>query len=301
MPLNRLQFRRVALLAGLALFLTANVNSQTFSPYSDFQNMTTTQLATLQVKLTFVGLQEELIQTLAFTSPTNTVNLTKFVPFRRPGFPYTPDTRSPQTFSATVPQLQAVLQQAGLLPNITAGGVAASPYVSFALYNNVNSTDKGFETIANSADTGSLLTALRTALAGNAAGVRAVNEFGCRISVQPPGTPTDVTASVVVTLSGVRLNRATGHYTGSVTLKNNGSALSGPVSLVLTLPPAVQLFNASGYTCASAPVGLAFLDVVPAGTTFAAASAVRADLDFLNPNQVPITITSKVLSGPGGR
>ncbi len=84
--------------------------SQSFSPFSDFQGLSPTQLTTLQVKLTFTGPQEKPIQTVAFTSTGNTLDLSKFVPFQRPGIPYGNDEGNVRSFKVSVAELQSMIQ-----------------------------------------------------------------------------------------------------------------------------------------------------------------------------------------------
>src|SRR5438132_3328777 len=121
-------------LGALLLVGASMIHAQSFSPYSDFQAMSATDLQTLQVKLTYVGPQQEPTPTVAFTSPTNVLNLSQFVPFRRPAFNYGNDDLDVRSFSASVGELQAVIQDVGTLPNVTAGG-ATGDFLSFGLLN----------------------------------------------------------------------------------------------------------------------------------------------------------------------
>ena len=81
----------VGLTGATTMLWALSSNAQTFSPYSDFQAMTLAQLTTLQVKLTYVGAQDRTQPSLAFTSPSNTLNLSAFIPFRRPAISYAND------------------------------------------------------------------------------------------------------------------------------------------------------------------------------------------------------------------
>jgi len=273
---------------------------QSFSPYSDFLNMSPSQLTTLQGKLTFVGPQEEPVPSVGFTSTSNTMNLSLFVPFQRAGFSYQNDTLQVRLFTASTAQLQAMLQNAGLIPAVQAGGVGNPPYVSFSLVNTVPGT-KGYEAILSPADGISLLNAFRNALAGNSDALTALNDFGCSTALRDPGVPADVSATVQVTLSGVRLVRSTGRYAATATLKNNGaSAVALPISLVLTLPQGVTLFTTNGSTCGVSPVGLPFVNA-PVSGPLQPGATIQINLEFINPNGVPIVAPTKVLAGPGGR
>jgi hypothetical protein len=275
------------------------------SPYSDFQAMTPGQLSTLQVKLTFVGFQEKPVQTVVFTSPTNTVDVGKFAPFQQPGINYANDNFPPVTFSAAPTELQAVIQEAGKVPAVMAGGVAAEPYISFSLFNIVGGVDKAFEVILNQTDGIALFQALRTALAGNRTGLLIVYDMGCQTALREPGQPLDVTSKVSISLAGTRLNRATGRFVGTATVKNvSPDSIPGPVSLVLYLESegnTVRLFNADGYTCSTSPEGHDFINLPLTGNQFSPQASAEVTLEFINSERVPVRAETKVLAGPGGR
>ena len=58
------------------------VMSQAFAPGSDFEAMTPAQLSTLQVKLTYVGVQMTIVPSLMFTAESNTIDVNVFLPFQ---------------------------------------------------------------------------------------------------------------------------------------------------------------------------------------------------------------------------
>jgi hypothetical protein len=274
--------------------------AQTFSPYSDFLNMTQSQLATLQAKLTYGGIQEEPIATIVITGPSATVQISQFDPFKHTGFSYVNDGLPVRRITASVAELQAILQNANAIPAVQSGAVENPPYVSFALFNTIGGTAKGFEAILNPTDGIALLNAIQAAFQSDLAGLATIGDFSCATALVDPTAPTDVSGTVAITLSGIRLNRTTGRFVGTATLQNNGSSLLTPISLVLTLPQGVTLFNAGGTTCNVPPVGRPFINA-STGAQFAAGASVQVPLEFVNPNNVPITIASSVLSGPGGR
>jgi hypothetical protein len=288
---------------GVLLLLWADSGgAQTSSSYSEFQAMTVDQLKTLQIKLTYVGLQEGPIPSVAFTSTDNTLDLTKFIPFRLPAISYANDEIAVKSFAATTAQLKAVIDEVGVLPAVVAGGIAANPYVSFMMYNTVGGLEKAFQAVLDSSDALDLFNALRKGLAGNADGLRIIDEMGCFTALLEPGVPNDVTASTALTLSGVRLNRATGRYVGTATLKNNSaSPIPAPVSLVLNFVGTVSLFNATGHTCATSPEGRAFVNFPLTDNALTPGATTQVTLDYENPNAEPIKPTTKVLAGPGAR
>lgn len=283
----------------LVLFWIQRTQAQMLSPYSDFQGMTLSQLVTLQVKLTYLGPTTEPVSSLAFTSETNTLDLSLFVPFRDPGFSYSNDDLVPAlTFSATPDELKAAIDNVGTLPNVIAGGVATNPFLSFALFNS-QPIDKGFEAIVNASDATDLFTQLRLGLANNTEGLRKVSEIACPLDLLEPERPTDVTGDVSVVLRGVRLDRSTGRFVGTAEVTNNsGGILAGPVSLVFLAERNIRLANTDGTTCGTSPVGLPFINL---STSPGSGESTEIKLEFNNPDLEEIKMTIKVLSGPGAR
>lgn len=289
------------LAAALMMGLVASrpLHAQSFSPYSDFQSMTLAQLATLQVKLTYVGPTSEPLSSVAFTSTTNTLNLSLFVPFRRAGIGYSNDDLAvPLTFTASAQELKSVIDNVATLPNVTAGGVATTRFISFSLVNTQPAT-KGFEAVLNSADARLLFDQLRLSLASNGSGLKQLSQMACPLNLLEAARPTDVSASVSVSLSGVRLNRTTGRFVGTATVTNNsGTSLATPVSVVFIPTANVRLAMADGTTCGSTPVGAPFINLPSA---LGAGQSADITVEFNNPDRLSFTATTKVLSGPGAR
>jgi len=137
------------------------------SAFSDFQAMGLDELKALQVKLTFIGEQDEVVTTLAFTSPSNTLDLNQFILYRRAGINYGNDDSYVNTCQASTTELKATIQNLSTLPAVTGGGVAREKFLSFAMFNTVASGDKAFEAILNHGDTKTLFERLRLALRAN--------------------------------------------------------------------------------------------------------------------------------------
>lgn len=291
-----------AVIAILVLLWTPRGETQMFSPYSDFQAMNLEQLKALQVKLTYVGIQDKAFPSLAFTSSFNTLELSLFLPFRRPNINYSNDDSEVETFTASPEELKALIDNVATLPNVTMGEVATEPFLSFALLNTSGGT-KAFEAILNKADSSDLFTQLRLALQSNKVGLRRLSEMACRLDLLEPERPMDVSANVSVAISGLRLNRTTGRFVGTGTVKNNSaSSISGPISLVLDLEGVgVRLFNADGTTCGTSPVGREFINLPLTGNALPSNASVQVTLEFENPDRVSIKATTKVLAGPGAR
>ena len=119
-----------------------------------------------------------------------------------------------------------------------------------------------------------------------------------------PGCATDITGSVAVTISGApKLNKKTGRYTQTVTLKNSDGVVAGPVSLVLdSLGSNATLFNATGTTACAAPPGRPYIDVaVGIDAVFSPRERTTVTLQFTNPSGQTVTYTPRVLAGTGSR
>jgi hypothetical protein len=118
-----------------------------------------------------------------------------------------------------------------------------------------------------------------------------------------PTCAVDISASVAVTSGSAKLNRKTGRYTQTVTLRNNGGAVAGPVSLVVdALGSNATLFNATGTTACAAPSGRPYVNVsVGPDNLFGARERATVTLEFVNPSGQDVTYTARVLAGAGGR
>jgi len=172
--LNGKKLIMVAALLGagaLALALAFTLRSgrgeaQPNATFAQFNAFTATQLGSLQVKLTYLGSQDKVTQTVVITSTTGTPDVSKFTPFYRPGIGYGNDTQAPLTCAAATSELEALIDKAGELPAVTNGDVAAVPFLSFSMFNNV-AGDKVFEDIADKADAKALLDKMASAVSAN--------------------------------------------------------------------------------------------------------------------------------------
>jgi predicted extracellular nuclease len=102
----------------------------------------------------------------------------------------------------------------------------------------------------------------------------------------------DVTASVKIARSGFTLNRATGKYTGSVTITNtSGQALNGPLHFRLDgLTAGVTLDNRSGEQGGSPYITLP-------NASLAAGASVTVSTVFTNTQKLVINYSSALVSG----
>jgi hypothetical protein len=105
--------------------------------------------------------------------------------------------------------------------------------------------------------------------------------------------PTRVDSKVSITSSGLVYNRATGIYTGTLTIKNtSASAIAGPIEIVFsTLNPGVSVANATGQYG-----GKPFF-IVAGGNSLAAGQSATVSVQYLNPSNAILNYTLVVYSG----
>jgi CSLREA domain-containing protein len=150
--------------------------------------------------------------------------------------------------------------------------------------------------------TGLTMTATATAVGNN------TSEFSAPVTVtmpapsqQPPPVPgpvQDVTPHVSV-LRG-KLRHRGGLYRQTITLRNDGAALAGPLYLVLDhLTRKVRLLHPTGRTAQKAPLGDPYMVAGPAGQVFGAGATRTLVLTFRNPLGRKIRYNPRVLAGVG--
>ena len=146
--------------------------------FEEFQDFNLEQLRTLQVKLTYVGIQEEPIPTVAFTSYFNVLEIAKFKPFRRPGFHYgNDDLANIWTFTCSPDELQQMIESVGEVEAVRQGEVIGE-FLSFMMYNTTPEGDKAFEAILDAETSKLLLDKIRAALdTGNTKGIGTIDNL----------------------------------------------------------------------------------------------------------------------------
>ncbi len=110
-----------------------------------------------------------------------------------------------------------------------------------------------------------------------------------RLNLPPPAI--DVTAQVQVSRSGLVLNRLTGKFSGTISVKNTGTAaIAGPIQVQLrNLPAGVSLDNAAG-TQAGAPYVSAVGPIAPGAT-------LVVPITLGNPARATVSYDVRVYSG----
>jgi hypothetical protein len=291
---HRMPLVAFALAMVVQLMWPAGLAAQNCSPYSGFQSLTDAQLATLQVKLTYVGVSNGLVSSLVFNAPGDTLDLTLFDLCAQEGF----SDPSPSTLAIGIAELRAILNNVGTLPNVTGGGVAPDPFVAFSLANS-QPTKKTFEAILNSTTAADLFAQLRKSLSNDKAATVALSRLGCSLGLNEPGAPTNITAVFGVTLSGLRLNRSTHTLVGTMTVTNNSNSTPpAPVSVVFDLPINVTVANPDGITCLTDLPGRGFINL---NSIPLPGQKVSMPVEFKNLDQEPLTLKTRVFAGPGAR
>jgi hypothetical protein len=107
----------------------------------------------------------------------------------------------------------------------------------------------------------------------------------------------NVSASIRVARTGFRRNNATGRYLQSVTLTNLGQPLPGAFALAIdSLSANATLYHPAGTTSCSVPSGSPFLVFNP-GINWTTGQSVTVNLEFINPANLGISYTPRVLTG----
>ena len=129
------------------------------------------------------------------------------------------------------------------------------------------------------------------------------NDATVTLTITSPPCAADITSTVAISGQTPKLNRKTGLYTQTVTLRNSDGAVSGPVSLVLVgLSSHATLVNRTGQTACSQPAGSPYIDVpVGADSQFISRERATITLEFTNPSGQAIVYTPRVLAGTSDR
>jgi len=299
MPVNA---RGIVLLAVLTLTGPSTSTAQTLSPFSEFQGLSSSELATVQGKLTYVGSGSVRPYTLIFAANGHTPDVGVFRPFYRPQFIYDRDEASPRSFNASTAELQAIIEGVGSIGSVTDGDVDANGGIAFALSVVKNSTVKVFESVMDTMSTRMVLAQIAQALASNQSALGEINGLGCLIGILPSAPPQEVTAGTSIRLRGFRKDRKTSHYIGTVRITNTGGQpLSGPLTFVFTTNGNITAVAPTGHTCGIAPTHAVYIDL-PIGNALGSGQHVDATLRFENPDDDPIRlVVQRVYAGPGLR
>lgn len=116
--------------------------------------------------------------------------------------------------------------------------------------------------------------------------------------------PLEVTSQLQFTQGGFRLNRLTGRYAQTITIKNIGSQdISGPVSVVFgNIPTTATLSAPTGVTTAITPTNSPYFDLnIGSDNTLSVGETVTLNVEFSNPTNKAISYLLRAFAGPGSR
>jgi hypothetical protein len=292
---------RVSLALLFGVLSPARVHAFDLSPYSAFQTMSQAELATLQVKLTYVGPIDHPVATLMFTSSTSSPTVVAFAPYYRAGVDYGIDGMGVVSFRASVAEMKAVIDAVAKLPSVTDGGVDSTAYISFSMLKSAGGTSV-FESLLNQRSGRDLMAALLTALPDNPPGRREIFECGCRMSILPLNPPLEVTQQLTVTAGGFHLDQKSGTYVSSVKVTNSSlTRILGPVSFLPGISGAnVLLLGEDGFTCLIRPAGAPYL-TLQAGAGLSPGASANLELRISNPSNQPVGLHPRFFAGDGTR
>lgn len=159
-------------LGALALPVLVSAQAGPNARFSEFLGLTDAELQSVQVKLTWVGVQAESVPTTAFAETVDGVDLTLFAPFYRPDFEYGNDALpSDWIFAATLGELRSVLDALAGVPAVVASEVTAEELLSVALLRvNRDGEIRVAESVLGSADAVAAIAAIRSGLSNASPG-----------------------------------------------------------------------------------------------------------------------------------
>ena len=265
--------------------------------------MSLEELKDLQVKITYVGPQDEPISTLIFATEEIYMDPKVFRPYHSAGIHYGNDDIAKEQIIVTPEELKAII---GTFKHVASRAIRGLPpsFISISLYNKVGEKEYIFEDILGFDESKEFFIYFRGALSENRDAQRTLQWWGCALGLLPPGIPAkDVTQQIQVETSGVIWNAKTQHYECTATLVNNSSEFFySPISLVVDSYP-WRLARYDGTTCETKPVGFFYIHIKTPSGGLAPHEKVSVPLEFEGPvgDGEPIKLTTKVLVGSGER
>jgi hypothetical protein len=284
----------------LATCTAHECNGQTYTPYSYFQSLSVGDMGRVQSKITFMGLQNVPVATIAFAVQGNTMNLGLFTPFQRLGFDYGNDRFAEKSFSASAQELSAMIDSVATVPEVACGAAESAAIISFALLDTLDGTPRVFESIVGSRTAQKLFAKLLAVFKNNARASSDLRLFGCSEGILPNDPPASVDGRVSVRFSGVRADRAAkGQFIGRVRMTNtSGTTISAPVTLLIVVGGSADLIGADGHSCRTNLSGHPFVILAPT-VGLAPGATIERVLRFANPSLEKFNTSFHVFSGLG--
>lgn len=136
---------------------------------------------------------------------------------------------------------------------------------------------------------------IATDLVGNIQGAKTTAEATTTVTGTSSCAP-DISSQVTIARGGFRFDHATNSFIQSVTITNNGAAVSGAALVLDDLPSTATLSNSAGSTLCDAPLGSPWI-AIPG--TLGTAQSVTMNLTFDDPTNASINYSTRVLAGNG--
>ena len=297
-------------LPGLSLWLVAALvletgvahkcNAQTYTPYSYFQSLSLGDMGRIQTKITFMGMQNVSVATIAFAVQGNPMNLGLFTTFQRSGFDYGNDRFAAKSFNAGPQELKAMIDSVGTVPEVTSGDAESLSVISFSLLDTLGGTSRVFESIVGTGNARKLFAKLLSVFRNNGEASDDLRLFGCSEGLLPNDPPTNVDGSVSVRFSGVRADRAAkGQFVGQVKVTNtSGTTITAPVTLLVVVGGSADLIGAQGHSCRTNVAAHSYVILSPS-VGLAPGATIERVLRFADPSLEKFNTSFHVFSGPG--
>ena len=282
-------------------FSVGNVCGQPNASYEYFRTLPQGSLASVQVKLTWGGVDLNPTSSLLFSGSGTAPTIGVFSSFGDPRLSHSNDElATPITFTVTAAQLDALLDSVAVLPQVTDTTANPVPLYGFALYDPAGGSPKAFESILSREDVKQLLGRMRGALAGNAEASAVLSNFVCANYLGIGPLPVERTSQIAIDYGGLRRNWKTGQFVGKVRVTNTSNpAIQAPIYLLVPPQKAnVRLANATGHTCRIPKIHTPYVKL-PVTGSLARNAFVDVELHFETPDLNPVRFTGKVFAGPG--
>jgi hypothetical protein len=263
-----------------------------------FVGLSDTQLASLQVRITYLGAKATPFPSLVLTAAGAPVDTMGFRSFQRAGFAYGKHQSALIHLPVALPELRDLLQSVAALPDVSDGTVDSIGWFSFALLDTADGTRRTFESILNETSALELFDAMRNVFGGNPKARDLWAVMGCGLKILPRAPGGEITRDLMMSLEQLGCDPASDRVSCRARLLNRSHrTLEGPLVMVLNVTPtSVRLLDADGYTCHVFYPGAPYV-ALPLEKGLAPGEAVERLLTFENPRHVSFAIERRAFVG----
>src|ERR1035437_3894235 len=175
-------------------------------------------------------------------------------------------------------------------PPVSNGGSAITGYTVTSHPGNITASGGASPIVAPGLTNGASYTF--TVTASNATGDSSPSAASNSVT---PGVATNVTSEFSITRTVVTLNRATGRYSQTVAITNNGAALGSAAYVTDGLPAGVAITSPDGFTFATVPAGSPYKEL----GAMSPGAKVTIGIEFTRTGTQAFTYSARVLgAGP---